>query len=604
MKTKRWLGGLNLTSVPLGQLTALHAALWTCLTMMWAGYSHASSFLTSAMLAVIGINLWKTKVPSDVAAKWPGSRPTPSALGWLIALILPAFTYFLLTAGQEFPFAGDYDHHMYMAQGALDSFGWLLPVPPFVLAGAILFAPRWPYAYLAYMAGAVLISLWIPPLQFILRYPAGLYSVSAPFNALFRLGDAFHPMLGLRLANVLALPLWLCILRPVFLQRWPDARAFVLGAAFLFQKEWVYYLSSDFLEPWALIFVFLALESLLDARPWQAVFLAALGTAFKEQCVFILASASLVAIMNSRKTLGVGKSALSVAGFFLPFFCYWSARSNSGVFRSVGLAPLEDAFDPGRLEEYAMNLNAHLGVGGWTVLVSLVVLNVVAALRDKKHQLAVLACLAAVIGAETLYLVDKISLQYSGYPRFHYLSWPLLAAGPLALWQQGWQRGLTITAAVFALLNTASAHGFYRDAFRPDYYRNFLERFQTPLFFPIGKLLSEMPPDKDGWSLIVASPVDGHWLRYSLAAAYGHDLGKFRQVELRPVLTCICPGPKTASLILDVYQPDLDSRYRIPSTVNQTQITSCIQELQRTCSKVVTESATNGFVTGAIGFRH
>lgn len=586
----------------LGEFVAAYAVVWIALTTMWMQASKAHPGILGLFLGCVLICLISVNQPLGTVCKWPAERPTLKNVLVALLLIFPTAFYFAATANQEFPFAGDHDHHMYMAAHLVATFHLWLGAVVGSVALCALIAKKWRYIWVIWLVLAIWISTQYPRTEFVLRYPAGLYFIVSPFTYLSWILEQ-DPLLALRLMNVLSIPIWLLILRPLFLQRWPDAQALVLACAFLFQKEWIYYGTTDFVEPWALVFIFLSLESAISKNNvWLAPILAGIGCAFKEQAVFALAATAVVAVWRSRRTLGFPKSVLTAATVFLPFFVYWSARNRAGVFRTVTLISPEEAFDIEQMRKLFAHMQDQLGLSGWASLFVLI-LGLILAFRYVRNYFLLLFCVGgAAVGAELLYLLDKFSSDYIGHARFHLLSWPLLAIGGLLLFQEHkrWRPVILTLVSLIVISQSVTAIRFYSLALQPDYQRNFMEQYHAPLYFPIGALISQLPPH-DGWSLAIANPVDGHWLRNSLASGYGHQLRGFKQVDLIPP-SCECRGPKSAILLLDVYQPKVEPRTRIPSLLKNEDVKICVERLRQSCSQVKVEEAPDGFIAGAIGY--
>lgn len=590
----------------LGEYIAGYIVLWFSLTTMWAQFSKASTPICMLLaLSAAGCLVFLTKYVEN-PFRFPKNKPRLFQILIGVLLTLPPIIYLALTAHQEFPFSGDHDHHMFMAHGLIAAFGWYLLLVPASFGLCLFVSRKWKYVWLVWLAAAFLLSQQFPPLEFVLRYPSGHYIISAPLNAAFLSLPDFSPMLGNRIMNALACVLWLWLLRPTLIRRWPDTRALLLASAFLFQREWIYYSTTNYLEPFCLIFIFLSIEAAIDPEienEWLAPVLAGIGCAFKEQAIFVLALTGGLAVLRSRKTLGISRSLLAATTIVLPFFAYWSARTQSGIFRKVEFLNPVDTLTSEIISKYHSHLNDYLGVGGWLALAAFFALWIWAICIARPHRLFLLGSMAIVLGSELLYLCDNLSLEYVGHPRFHLLSWPILASSLLAIYiySPRFQKALVVTALFLIALQVPKSYELFGQTSEPDYLRNFSEQYASPLYFPIAKLLDQLPRH-DGWSLVMTNPVEGHWLPYSGAAAYGSRLSHFSKVQLSPKLECRCDGPRSASMILDVYQPKAEPRVRIVSLNKPEDVRACVRSLKMSCANVITETAEDSTIVGAIGY--
>src|SRR5205814_213870 len=125
------------------------------------------------------------------------------------------------------------------------------------------------------------------PPSFAARYPGTLHFFAAPLHAI----ATAHPLNVERMLNALAIPVWLLILRPLILRRHATAGTFAVAALLFWQKDVVYYFTSGYLEPWAIVIVLTALEHVITYNGADIhVPLLLLGTAaiMKEHVVITL----------------------------------------------------------------------------------------------------------------------------------------------------------------------------------------------------------------------------------------------------------------------------------------------------------------------------
>ena len=125
-----------------------------------------------------------------------------------------------------------------------------------------------------------------------IRYPGGVYFFSLPLIVLATAMEWASPLNAQRLTNVLAILAWLLLLRPLLLNRRPNAGALLFGSLFFFHKDVVYYFSTAYLEPWGVMVGALTVEYLFlserDFKPWVPCLLVGAGAAFKENVILML----------------------------------------------------------------------------------------------------------------------------------------------------------------------------------------------------------------------------------------------------------------------------------------------------------------------------
>ena len=128
------------------------------------------------------------------------------------------------------------------------------------------------------MLGLIGSSMLLPQEALFGRYPTAFYFLSTPLNVAFDVARIPYPFTANHVVNVLSVPAWLFVLRPILIGRWPDWRVLPVALLIYFQGPSIVYAGSGLLEPWAFVFVLLAMEAAvaLDAdRQWIAVLLAA-----------------------------------------------------------------------------------------------------------------------------------------------------------------------------------------------------------------------------------------------------------------------------------------------------------------------------------------
>lgn len=569
------------------------------LSGLWTQLSHQPVLALVATLLLL--LAWKF-IPKNPSVSADQLAPIGlRSIGWGVLLCLPTLFYFLLTFSQEFPFSGDHDHHLLMAM-RLYPRQWILWAGLLLLGATFVLPSRLRACVLLWWPIAWVTSLAFVPAEEYLRYPAGQYLLAAPFNAIGWKFTSLDPLMGARLANVLALPIYLFILRPYFLRRWPDFFVVLLAGVFLWQKDWVYFTASNMLEPWALIFILLALEDawLTNQAPWQAAGWAALACMFKEQSVFVLAPLLMICLWRDRSAEKMKASLLTAALLSFPFIFYYWARADFGVWRKVNLLPVSEAMTASAFDLLSAGWLAHLGTGGILVMVALITA-AIAALIFSPRRIFLAAFFIMLLMSEWIYFADEISRSYLGYARFHYLSWPMLGLSLWALWElKPVSRVWASTLVLLLGLQIATSIDFYATAFEADYHRNYYERTSSPVFFPLKELLLKLPHKSTG-HLVINNPLQTHHFSFALPMS-SPWLKDFASVKLSPFPPCLCERPQHISLVLLPYEPvGTPATLKLPGAIDQARMRSCLASLKSSCSVVQTSLSRDGQLIGLMG---
>ena len=92
-------------------------------------------------------------------------------------------------------------------------------------------------------------------------------------------------------AAVAAAVIWLFVLRPWLVGRWPDLRVLAFAVAIFWQQDVVYYFDSVYMEPWPLVLCLPVIEVLIDrgevGAPVACLLIGAAATV-KEPAIFAL----------------------------------------------------------------------------------------------------------------------------------------------------------------------------------------------------------------------------------------------------------------------------------------------------------------------------
>lgn len=469
------------------------------------------------------------------------NRPAPlnGAIG--AACIAPVLLSFALGLGREFPFSGDQSFHI--KQAYYLGFWWLSPpgseaVP--ILGRALdeeaaraLLTQPWRLlasraallvlivasAYFGYrrnrlaaaaFAAVALVAWGLFEHTVYLRYPGAGYLLTFPFLGAGYLSGNFE--LPGRLANVLAAPLWLFVLRPWLVGRWPDWKVLPVAALLLWHKDVVYYFDSTYLEPWSVVFALLAIEVLIargaSAAP-VACLLIGLAATVKEPAIFALPFVWLAGTpwrLDLRRLATLCGAALA-AGF--PFVLYYAARNSLAAAEIASGRDVSFGFSGADLAQYLSGVGRQLEFifNGTSALAAIVAVAASLILLYRRDCRWTLLCLVgAGLAIVVLFMLDRGSRYWSGYFRFFVAAWPFLAAGLLATAYALGDRAAAALGVALLLLQAPSAYTAVARSAGPASARNFAEHYDAPLVFPLKSLRAEaarrygLPPNAPLWS--------------------------------------------------------------------------------------------------------
>lgn len=524
----------------------------------------------------------------------PDAAPTIAAA--LLCLLHVA--HVAITAREEFGFGGDEGYHL----SATRAFAlYYLRAAPLLAVALAVFAAarwrRWPYAASAAMAVLLASSLLLPPSALFGRYPAGFYLLAAPLNVAFELGRFASPFTANHLMNALSVPAWLFVLRPLVTGRWPDWQVLPAALILYFQGPAFVYVASTLIEPWAVVFLLLALEALVilpEDQRWKAIVLAALAAAFKETAVLLLPTVWLLACVTWRQrrpSLRGAAVALGVAAA-TPFAVYYLVRLDADIHRTVTVALFDDAWRPARLAEWLANVRAALGD---TALASMALLWVATLRHGLPWSVTALAVLV-------FFHVDALSMPWTGYSRYLAFALVALAGAVLATTHRiGNRRALIGISAIVIALQAAPVARMLALDFRPDYERNSLEWNGSLIRLPIRSLIERLPAPPGGGarsirvvtfatdltSLQVAYPDIAR--RYELRRADGVGMAACRCADNSEAVLAVFEWPAHFADTADARGAFDDSSAR------------CVRQIDATCRAVEVERDYRGAPVGIIG---
>lgn len=457
-------------------------------------------------------------------------RPAPERdrFGWFnllfgVVILAPLLTTFALGFNRDFPFSGD--HYFHVGQAYRIAFWWLSPpaspvvrVPTLddvslllrqpaglamsraVLAAIVVLATvalyRWQRVAALAFATLAIVVWGLAEHTIFVRYPGAGYLATMPF-----LGPAvlLHNVeLAGRLTNVLAPVLWLFVLRPWLIGRWPDLRVLAFAILLFWQQDVIYFFDSVYMEPWAVIFCVLAIELLIvrgaPGAPVACLLVGAAATV-KEPVIFALPLVFLAGApwRNAWRDFWPLSGCALAAG--APFVLYFVARNSVAADGIEASREFQAGLLPGPLSPYAAEfvhrVTASLLPAG-AVLFAVSLLLLVAMIVCWRSRWLVLVCLLTTgMLLVAFFFIDRGSLAWLGSFRFLLLALPFLAAGALAFSEMAAPRWAGVAALVVLLLQIPSVAAAMMRTIGPITGLNFIEHYDAAIFFPMKSLLAE-----------------------------------------------------------------------------------------------------------------
>ena len=147
---------------------------------------------------------------------------------------------------------------------------------------------------LANLLFIILIYLWssfeVVPTSFGIKDPQGSYFINIFSNLIFYYFD-FNLLDTLRLTNLISILLWAIILRPIFLEENLDFKIIPFIIFYAWYPPFIYLQVGASTEPWAIIFLFLALENFFKHkfdRIFLTIIFLSIGSCFKSQLALLI----------------------------------------------------------------------------------------------------------------------------------------------------------------------------------------------------------------------------------------------------------------------------------------------------------------------------
>ena len=538
---------------------------------------------------------------------------TASLLPVLIAALLCALhlAHVVLTVREEFGFGGDEGYHL----SATRAFAlYFLKAGPYLAGAAIVFAVcrRWTprIAAAAGLTALIVASTFLPNEPLFGRYPTAFYLLSMPLNVAFDAAAIPYPFSANHIVNMLSLPAWLFVLRPAIVKRWPDWRVLPVALLIYFQGPSIVYVSGGLLEPWAFVFVLLAIETAVvpDDRPWLALLLAGIATTFKETTILFIPPIWLLTMVEWhgwRPSLRDGAIRVAVAAT-APFVVYYAVRRGLNISRGYDVAASTGVWSLARASEWLSKAQFQLGIGGMAVVAAITSWSVIGTAINRAAVRQHAVWIATALALAIFFAADAASIPYTGYGRF--LAYSLLAlCGVVFATTQWLERGRRSTIVTMTLLIAALQAGptlsILALDFQGDYQRNSLEWPQSLVRYPIRSLSQRLAeiPGGDMVSKLRVAAINTDLI--SLRVAYPdlaerYDIKGENWSPADPA--CACQNQGEAVIAVFEWPAHFADATGATETFTQIQ-TPCLTQLRATCASVALEKHPDGAIIGALG---
>jgi len=483
--------------------------------------------LVSLCVVAIGLLAVAGEFPLPLSA---GERPRLRATDWLLTTvaIAPLVVNLMATWSQEFPHGGDQVYHNGAGLEAYAFWWWL---PWFAAVAGLILVLRFPFLALPMLIGLMAAAVFTrQPLAFAGRYPAVLHFLSVPLHAFpFR-----SPLNVTRLINALSVPGWLLVLRPGILRRRVDPGSFAAALFLFWQKDVVYYFTSGYLEPWAIVLLLTAAEHLVRFGPemiWRPLLLIGGAAMVKEQMILSLPVVALMYFPFRESWRQRFRYGIVVAAAIAPTLMFLVARRSFRTWQPA--YPTLSAFSASHVEAVVHRVQVEFGASLPVVVIALMAM-LVLALRRRAFAALFLASLVTWL----VFFTASVLQEWPGYPRGNLvpLAYAAVALGSVIESLASRSRvAAGVALASIAALNGIVLAPFLRDTLRPDSARNFIEHSDAAIFYPIRESIQRAEAAgfvSSGATIVLLN--NGKW-------TYPH----------------FYPGP-----VREQY-PDLSSRYRL-----------------------------------------
>jgi len=512
-----------------------------------------------------------------------------------IVAAAPTFIYLIATWRQEFPYLGDQWLHNACAIEAYQfwwPWGWIAAV--IAMALVVWHVRRNDDSPSALIALGVVAAIGVAmsqPLSFAGRYPGTLHFFSVPLRVLMHTAS---PLNVERLLNALSIPIWLLVLRPLIVRRHVDIAAMTVAALLFWQKDNVYYFTSGYLEPWAIVLLLTAAEHLIrfgEEAVWRPLLLLGIAAMVKEQLILAvpIVAALYFPFRGSRRAQLEHLLVAAVA--VTPFVLFLRARE---LFKTWGVAtPVpSEALTAAHFALFRERIALQFGIA-LPIVIGALVLLLLFAVRNRAFAALLLIGLADF----TVMYFAKILQPWPGYPRLNLipLAMAALAWGFFAEIITASRREAILIVIVTFVLNAVGLYPAIADAFRPTSARSFIEHSDAPLFFPIreglaaaeakgliapGSRVDLFANGKNIFEFFWAGPLEDQYPE--LAARYRLRSSSFTGDPSR----CGCTDPSIAHLAIFIRFTNLGAS--IPQrAATAAEANQCAAEILRTCNRTM-----------------
>ncbi len=550
----------------------------------------------------------------------------------LVSLLIILPSVFLLTStwNQEFPNIGDHEYHREANKHAyfvIRNHYLLLSLLLIGLFLSTLIGKVWLYCCVA-IASLVWVGSSIELHTIFYRYPGGGRFINAPMVRLALGQESLGIFDASRLTNLASIAAWLFILRPLVVRKWPSISILPFALILFYQAEMIYFFTSVYLEPWALILMALALELLL-IKPGANTYLKScllLGMAaiIKEPVVFFIPWFWLAGRPWAKGGKHFRNAVLVGVASVLPFIIYYLCRATYGVnrFKSIGF---EYLFSESWWSEMGYRMAFHLGISGLVLMLLVAILWLYFLIRKHEEidRLALVCILGASFTVFMMFNLDFSGHTYTGYFRFYLPVYVLLVAPLLYL---GFSTQQTIARKTFiglVSLFVIIGHGprlfeYLSLTFSHDAARNFTEHYDSPIFLPIKALIEKA--EKAG----ALKPGIAEYIHVNQVTGWNQpesgykELDKLYDLRVKDQNLCECSNDTKVVIAPFVHYTGLNRRLLDPDFVMVDQLPEkhiqrwtkslsmrdqCLDSLEQTCDFYAQEDL-NGEAIGGIGIRY
>jgi hypothetical protein len=560
---------------------------------VWIGTPALFAFTWIAALAVATATqliTFRLPLPAGVSVRANGRDVLLT-----IVAAAPTFIYLIATWRQEFPYLGDQWLHNACAIEAYQfwwPWGWIAAVIALAfVAWHVRFDNDSPAALIALGVVAAIGVAMPQPLSFAGRYPGTLHFFSVPMRVLMQTAS---PLNVERLLNALSIPVWLLVLRPLLVRRHVDIAVMTIAAMLFWQKDNVYYFTSGYLEPWAIVLLLTAAEHLIRFREeavWRPLLLLGIAAMVKEQLILSVPIVAGIYFPFRGPRRAQLEHLLVSAVAVTPFVLFLRARE---LFKTWGVAtPVpSEALSAAHFALFRERIGLQFGIALPIVIGALALLLIFAA----RHRAFAVLLLIGIADFAVMYFA-KILQPWPGYPRLNLipLAMAALAWGFFAELITASRREAILVVIVTFVLNAVGLGPAMRDAFRPSSARSFIEHSDAPLFFPIREALNEAEAKgliapgsrvdlfangKRIFEFFWAGPLEDQYP--DLAARYRLRSASFTGNPSR----CRCTDPSIAHLAIFIRFTNLGAGIpQRPAT--EAEASQCAAEILRTCSRTM-----------------